>query len=104
MMHAEFRHSVVIWFDYNREDDSDFYSFSKKLDEHFEHYKDGYYDGHEIAMDNTDGSFYFYGRNAEALFKYVEPLLDACDFMRVASAVLTFDDSLEDAPSLTLVL
>ncbi|RLD29160.1 MAG: hypothetical protein DRI75_04390 [Bacteroidetes bacterium] len=29
----------------------------------------GYYDGHEVNMDDTDGRFFAYGNNAEKLFK-----------------------------------
>lgn len=104
MKHTDFNHSVVVWFDYNRPDDTDFYAFSKKLDELFMNYEDGYYDGHEIAMDNSDGSFYFYGKNAESLFKFIEPNLDRCDFLRGATALLRFGNMVDEVPELELKL
>ena len=50
----------------------------------------GEYDGHEIAVDYSDGILYMYGQNAENLFKVIKPTLDSCDFMKGATAKLRF--------------
>jgi len=50
----------------------------------------GEYDGHEIAIDYSDGILYMYGRNAEILFKVVKSTLDSYDFMKGASVKLRF--------------
>ncbi len=50
----------------------------------------GEYDGHEIAMDDSDGFLFMYGPNAELLFKTVIPLLEQTDFMKGAVATLRF--------------
>ncbi|MEA3447322.1 MAG: hypothetical protein U9Q98_02580 [Bacteroidota bacterium] len=57
----------------------------------------GYYDGHELAMDNSDGFLYMYGRNAETLFKAVLPALKAHPLMQGATTHLEFGD-IEDNP------
>jgi hypothetical protein len=50
----------------------------------------GFYDGHEINLDLSDGSLYMYGFSAEELFKAVKPTLEETDFTRAALAVLRF--------------
>ena len=50
----------------------------------------GEYDGHEIAVDYSDGFLYMYGPNAEALFKTVRLLLEQIEFMKGAIARLRF--------------
>lgn len=50
----------------------------------------GDYDGHEIAVDYSDGFLYMYGPNAETLFKTVRPLLEQIEFMKDATAKLRF--------------
>lgn len=50
----------------------------------------GIYDGHEIALDNTDGSFHMYGPSAEAIYIAIKPTLEQTDFMRGAEARLKF--------------
>ena len=50
----------------------------------------GYYDGHEVNMDDTDGRFFAYGRNAEALFKAIKPILNEFEFLNNADVYLEF--------------
>ncbi|MEQ9415306.1 MAG: hypothetical protein RIF39_15840 [Cyclobacteriaceae bacterium] len=50
----------------------------------------GVYDGHEIAVDYSDGFLYMYGPNAETLFKTIKPTLEKTDFMKGAKAKLRF--------------
>lgn len=85
-------HSVVIWFDYGLEDDTLFYDLSLDLAQLLEDSEIGKYDGHEMEINNRDGSYYMYGPNAETLFKTVLPTLEKYDFMKGASAVLRFGD------------
>jgi hypothetical protein len=86
-------HSVVIWFDYGIEDDDPFYELSDKLRMTVEEKGVGIYDGHEMELFNSDGSFYMYGPNAETLFKAVLPVLQEYHFMKGAIAVLRFGSS-----------
>jgi hypothetical protein len=95
-------HSVIIYFNYGIEDDEPFYNLSDTLRHVIEENNLGLYDGHEIAMDNSDGSFYIYGPSAEEIFKAIKPVLEAANFMRGATAVLTFGPTGSDAPQLEL--
>ena len=50
----------------------------------------GEYDGHEIAVDGSDGFFYMYGRDAEVLYRVIGPILAESSFMRGATVTLWF--------------
>jgi len=50
----------------------------------------GKYDGHDIEMDRSNGTLFMYGPDAELLFKTIQPVLKACNFMKGAKATLLF--------------
>jgi len=92
-------HSVVIYFNYGLEEDGPYWDLGMELEKILRVNRLGVYDGHEIAMDNTDGSYYMYGPNAELIFKAIKPTLENVDFMKGATAVLSFGRD-ENAPVL----
>lgn len=53
----------------------------------------GLYDGHEVNMDDTDGRLFAYGKNAEALFKVMKPLLSEFEFLKDANVYLEFTEN-----------
>jgi hypothetical protein len=98
-----YEHAVIIYFNYGKEEDGPYWDLGMELEKIMRVNRLGVYDGHEIAMDNTDGSYYLYGSNAEAIFKAIKPTLEATDFMKGATAVLRFGKD-ENAPVLELEL
>ena len=52
----------------------------------------GRHDMHEVAMDNSHGRFFIYGKNAEELFKTMIPVLKEYDFLQNATVFLNFVD------------
>ena len=50
----------------------------------------GTYDGHDSAADGSDGHFYLYGPDAEAIYRVIAPLLTGSTFMRGATVTLWF--------------
>jgi hypothetical protein len=95
---------VLIYFWYGKEDDTPFYDLCGQFYKLFDEQPGlGIYDGHEINIDNTDGTLYFYGPDAGEIFKAIEPVLKDTGFMRGATAVLKFGPG-EDAPELDLEL
>ena len=50
----------------------------------------GRHDGHEVAMDDSHGTIFTYGENAETLFKTMQPILNRFDFLNGASVYLEF--------------
>jgi len=83
-------HAVIIYFNYGIESLDPLYNLEDKLTGVIIEKKVGKYDGHEIAMDNSDGSLYMYGPDAETLFKAIKPTLEDCKFMKGARVYLRF--------------
>jgi hypothetical protein len=50
----------------------------------------GEYDSKKVADDGSDGYFYMYGPNAEALYRVVSPIITAASFMKGATVTLRF--------------
>lgn len=96
------KQSVILYFNYGKEDDEPFYDLSLKLCQLIEESQLGLYDGHEIAIDNSDGSFYIYGESAEAIFKHIKPHLEEVDFMKGAIAHLRFGPAGKDVPEIEI--
>jgi hypothetical protein len=55
--------------------------------------KVGEYDGHAIPADGSEGRFFIYGPDAEAIFKVIAPILEASPLMRGATVTLHFGPS-----------
>ena len=84
------QHAVIIHFNYGIEGLDSLYNLEDELVAVINEKEVGKYDGHEIAMDNSDGFLYMYGSNAETLFKAVKPTIESCKFMKEAKALLRF--------------
>lgn len=50
----------------------------------------GGYDGHDVREDGSEGVFYLYGPDAEALYRAVGPLLTESALMHGATVTLWF--------------
>src|SRR6187551_3100286 len=61
----EGQEGVIIVFNYGLEENEPFYELSEKLRVLVDESGLGYYDGHEMNIDNSDGSFYLYGPDAK---------------------------------------
>lgn len=85
-----FDHAVIIHFTYGMEDLDPLFTLEETLEQVITANDLGRHDGHEIAMDNSDGFLYMYGRNAETLFKGIQKTLRAVQFMQGASVLLRF--------------
>ena len=83
-------HSVIIRFNYGIEGLEALQGLENKLERIITENKVGEYDGHEIALDYSDGFLYMYGPDAEILFKAVKPILETTGFMKGAKAKLRF--------------
>jgi hypothetical protein len=83
-------HAVIVHFNYGIEKFDPLFKLEDELQKVITEKKVGEYDGHEIAMDYSDGYLYMYGSNAETLFKAVKPTLEACKFMKGAKVNIRF--------------
>lgn len=81
-------HAVIIEFDYGLSDLGPMMSVIKRLERVLEETGDGEFDGWEVAMDLSDGTFHMYGPDAEELFYSVRPTLLSVEGMRGARVTL----------------
>ena len=82
--------AVIIHFNYGFENLDNLYQLEDELDSFINEQKLGEYDGHEIAIDLSDGFLYMYSQDVESLFKGIKPILDTTSFMRGAKARMRF--------------
>ena len=83
-------HSVIIKFDYGMDSLEPLHDLEDKLESIIDDAGVGELDGHEIAMDGSDGFLFMYGPNAEILFKTIKPVLDETSFIKGGIATLRF--------------
>lgn len=82
--------AVIVHFIYGAEELEPLHRLENDLIKVIDQAGVGEYDGHEIAIDSSDGFLYMYGSNAENLFKAVKPTLERADIIRNAVARLRF--------------
>lgn len=82
--------AVIIEFNYGLKEDEPFYDLVERLMALLKDSEVGFYDGHEIALDNSDGSFYLYGPDAKKLYELVRKDLETVPFMVGANIILRF--------------
>lgn len=84
--------AVIINFKYGKTDLSDLFSLENRLEDFLKDKNIGDLDGHEIAVDGSDGFLYLYGNNAQLLFDTIIPILKEAPFMEKAKIHLRFGD------------
>jgi hypothetical protein len=97
-------HAVIVKFDYGSTDLSALFELEDQLEALLEDSSVGEYDGHEIAVDGSDGLLYLYGPDADALFNKVKPTLAASANIRNAVATLRYGPPNDDTPRVTLTI
>ena len=97
-------HAVLVEFHYGQSDLNPLLSLEDRLRTAIESAGCGEYDGHEIAMDGSDGTLYMYGPNADKLFEVVEPILRAVPFMSGASVTKRYGPPDDETKKVALVL
>ena len=103
-MRADFDHLVVISFNYGIDTMEPLHQLGDRLSYLMDQCGEGYYDGHELAMDDTHGSIFIYGKNAEQIYKKVEPVLFELDWMDGATVSLQFGRASDQVKSIDFVL
>jgi hypothetical protein len=82
--------AVIVRFQYTAKSLDPLFELEMQLETAVEEAGIEEYDGHEIAVDQSDGTLYLYGADAEALFKVVQPLLIAAECFKAVRATLRF--------------
>jgi hypothetical protein len=88
--------ALIVNFDYGLPSDDPFFELDEVLHEAFLNAAPAEYDGHEIAMDNSDGTFFFYGPSADELLRLAAPLLLKYPFMKGAKCLRRYGKADDD--------
>ena len=94
--------AVIVKFDYGSTDLSMLFALEDELEEVLSSGEYGEYDGHEIAVDGSDGLLFLYGPSAEKLFESIKPTLVACEDISNVVATLRFGPPEEGVPEATV--
>ena len=95
---------VIVYFSYGSTNFQHLYSLEDSLRIAISEAKAGEYDGHEVATDGSDGAYYMFGPDAEALYKVISPVLAASPFMRGAKVSLLFGPQKRRTPKRVIQL
>jgi hypothetical protein len=76
--------AVIVQFRYGSTDLSTLFSLEDKLEAAINAAGVGEYDGHEVAVDGSDGTLFMYGPSADRLFEIIDPILRTVPFMNGA--------------------
>jgi hypothetical protein len=83
-------HEVIVHFSYGSPNFQHMYALEDQIRYAVSEAGVGEYDGHEIPEDGSEGSFYLYGPDAEAVYRVISPLLAESSFMHGATVTLWY--------------
>src|ERR1700689_3409933 len=81
---------VEVHFEYGSTNFQYVYALGDQIQVAIAEAKVGQYDGHSIPADGSDGRYFIYGPDAEAIFQAIQPVLEASPMMRGATVTLHF--------------
>lgn len=82
--------AVIVKFEYGSTNLDALFELEDQLESELEGGVAGEYDGHEIAVDGSDGLLYLYGPDADVLFAAVRPTLASSTAIKSAVATLRY--------------
>jgi hypothetical protein len=88
--HRPLEHEVMVHFAYGSTNFQLMFALEDQLRSQISDAGVGVYEGHDVREDGSEGDFYMYGPDAEALYRVISPLLSQCSFMHGASVTLWF--------------
>jgi hypothetical protein len=84
---SEAEHALIVHFSYGRKNLDALFALEDKLEKAVAKLEGAVYDGHEVAVDGSDGRLYLYGPDADQLSAKVVPVLKKAAFMKGARIV-----------------
>jgi hypothetical protein len=90
-------HALIVHFQYGSTDLGNLFALEDQLIAVVDSGGVGQVDGHEIAVDGSDGYFYIYGPDADRLFEVVRPILANTD--KVTEPVVSLRYGRADDPN-----
>lgn len=82
--------AVIVHFKYGSTDLTKLHVLEDELEQKLTNRSVGEYDGHEIAVDGSDGTFYLYGPDAKGVYEEVKDILTKSPFMNGAEVTLRY--------------
>jgi len=95
---------VEVHFEYGSTNFQYVYALGDQLQAAIAEAKVGEYDGHAIPADGSDGRYFVYGPDAEAIYKVIAPVLEASPLMRGATITLHYGPHRRGTPKRVIEL
>ena len=83
-------HEVMVHFLYGSTNFQHMFALEDQLRRWISDARVGAYEGHDVREDGSEGDFYMYGPDAEALYRVISPLLVESALMHGATVTLWF--------------
>ena len=81
---------VEVHFEYGSTNFQHVYALGDQIQVAIAEAKVGEYDGHSLPADGSNGTYFIFGPDAEAIFRAIQPVLEASPLMRGATVTLHF--------------
>lgn len=78
-------HAVIVHFQYGQTDLQPIFDLEDRLEEAISQAGTGEFDGHDVAIDGSDGHLHMYGPDGDRLFQTVRSLLESTAFIQGAT-------------------
>jgi hypothetical protein len=95
--------AVIAHFENAEKDWEKFFEWEARLEDAVKKSGDGEYDGNELAADDSDGTIYLYGPDADRLFAVAKPYLQSAAFLKNIQVTLRYGD-VKDKTARTVTL
>lgn len=82
--------AVIVHFNYGQKDLEPLFALEDILTNAIVQAAVGEYDGHDIAVDGSDGNLYMYGPNADKIYSVIQPFLISPSFTKDAKVTLRY--------------
>lgn len=87
---ASGEHEVEVRFEYGSTNFQHVYALGDQLRLAVSEAKVGEYDGHALPADGSEGRYFVFGPDAEAIYRAIAPVLEASPLMRGATVTLRY--------------
>lgn len=96
--------AVIVHFNYALDTLEPLYEVEEQFEQACSKSNVGELDGHEIAVDNSDGYFYFYGQDADKLLEEILPVLKSTSFLKGATILKRYGPPGETTRQVEMIL
>ena len=95
---------VEVHFEYGSTNFQHVYALGDQIQIAVNEAKAGEYDGHALPADGSEGRYFVYGPDAEAIYKAIAPVLEKSPLMRGATVTLHYGPNRRGTPKRVIQL